>query len=104
MPKRLTTFSQLLKPQREKIHRAVHEQDRKFLHSSAWQKLRALKLSINPVCEACLKTGRATVATDVHHLKERRTNPELALTLENLQSLCHACHSRITGQTHGGKN
>ncbi len=30
----------------------------------------------------------------VHHIKERSEYPELALTLDNLISLCNACHNK----------
>ena len=39
----------------------------------------------------------------VHHIKERTEYPELALTLENLISLCNACHNKEHPEKGGGK-
>lgn len=66
---------------------------KRFYHSDAWLKLRRLKLSINPLCERCLKRGMLTPASIAHHKQERRDHPELALELDNLESLCASCHS-----------
>lgn len=67
--------------------------------SKRWQRVRALKLSINPLCEDPFGThakSNATVAArEVHHVKPLALRPDLAFRLDNLQSLCHACHDRI---------
>lgn len=59
-----------------------------------WRKIRAKFLSAHPLCEQCLRQGRYTAATEVHHitpLSDGGTNDE-----RNLMALCKACHSRIT--------
>lgn len=51
-----------------------------------------MHLARYPVCEA---PGCDAIAQDVHHIKplsEGGTNEA-----GNLMSLCHSCHSRITG-------
>ena len=55
-----------------------------------WQKVRAMKLRREPLCEACKAKGRIKPAKDVHHLIAGSNN------LDDLQSLCHVCHSRVT--------
>jgi 5-methylcytosine-specific restriction enzyme A len=70
---------------------------RDFLNSTAWQRLRKLKLQQQPECEICSRRKSQPVpATDVDHILPRHTHPELSLTLSNLQSLCRPCHSRKT--------
>jgi hypothetical protein len=59
--------------------------------------LRATKLRNNPLCEICQRDP----AVDVHHKTPHNDNLTLFHDYTNLQSLCHPCHSRITGQTYG---
>lgn len=64
-------------------------------YGGRWQRLRLAFLSEHPLCAHCLAAGVVTSATDVHHLKPRRDGGlDLA---SNLQAVCHACHSRVTG-------
>lgn len=65
-----------------------------FYQSPPWTSLRALKLGLNPLCERCDREARTTAATHVHHVSERKQRPDLALDLDNLESLCGPCHSR----------
>ncbi len=67
----------------------------KFYHSAAWEGCRQIKLSANPYCELCLLGGVHTPATHVHHRQEITTHPHLALDIDNMQSLCLPCHSRV---------
>ncbi len=66
-----------------------------FYHSKAWLGCREIKLSVNPYCELCLLGGVHTPATHVHHLLEITTHPHLSLDMDNMQSLCIGCHSRV---------
>jgi 5-methylcytosine-specific restriction endonuclease McrA len=68
--------------------------DKAFYASTAWRRLRAEVLAEEPLCPDCLAEGRVEPATEVHHLRERKAAPELALTRDNLQALCHQCHNR----------
>lgn len=63
----------------------------KFLQSSRWKKLRAIYIATHPLCEVCNE-----VAEQVHHIKSRKTHPELEFDYENLQALCISCHSKET--------
>ena len=64
------------------------------LDGAAWRKLRAYVLRYQPICEQCGK-----LATDVDHIDNDPTNNDTT----NLQSLCHACHSRKTQADMGKK-
>ena len=64
-----------------------------FYQSTAWRKLRALKLEQEPMCEECLKAGRLTPAQMVDHIVPINKGGA-SLDIENLQSLCNACHAR----------
>lgn len=57
-----------------------------------WKKVRDMKLQQDPLCERCEKKGRITVAVLVHHKKLVSTHKELRLVIDNLESLCVACH------------
>jgi 5-methylcytosine-specific restriction protein A len=74
--------------------RADRQEDKDFYKSPVWRKLRALKLSMNPLCEDCSLRGRTTPAAHVHHVRDRKQHPALALDIENLQALCVGCHNR----------
>lgn len=66
-----------------------------FYHTSAWRRIRVQALQRDHyLCQACLKNNRFTKATEVHHIKELEDHPELALDLDNLQSLCWDCHEK----------
>lgn len=67
-----------------------------FYCSREWRMLRAFKLHINPLCEICLKKNILKPAEEVHHIVDIKDEPELALVMSNLQSLCKKCHSKIT--------
>lgn len=66
-------------------------------YDKAWLKLRACKLKQEPLCEECLRAGKTTVATEVHHrVPFRGRNDPLRLALHNLESLCKQCHQQKT--------
>lgn len=54
-----------------------------------WAKLRLLVLRAQPWCAVC-----GAPATDVDHVLPKRLGGRDAV--DNLQSLCHACHTRKT--------
>ena len=67
----------------------------KFYQWSAWRKLRqqALKRD-NYECQTCKRIGKYSKAQNVHHLKEVKQYPKLALTLDNLECICINCHNK----------
>jgi 5-methylcytosine-specific restriction protein A len=65
-----------------------------FYNRRAWRDhLRAIKLRQSPQCELCWAKGDLVRATHVHHIVELKQDMDQAMALENLQSLCHRCHS-----------
>lgn len=67
-----------------------------FYNSFQWQEIRQAVLNKEPLCVHCLKDDKLTPAIDVDHIKSLATNPELCLTLDNLQGLCKECHNLKT--------
>jgi 5-methylcytosine-specific restriction protein A len=59
-----------------------------------WQHTRKVYLSLNPLCNECLKQNRLTTATTVHHIKEIRQGGEIH-NPDNLMSLCRECHEKL---------
>lgn len=74
-----------------------------FYNSRMWKLARTAALKRDGyTCAYC-----GARATEVHHLTELNdtniSDPEVSLNLNNLQSLCHDCHSQITMHEHGIK-
>lgn len=83
------------------IRKRNHQQYNKYYRhtspeykSTRWLKLRQLKLNHSPLCEHCLKEGRTTAATLVHHIKPIEDGGEM-YEYSNLMSLCTECHNKI---------
>ncbi|MDA1966212.1 HNH endonuclease [Bacillus cereus] len=79
---------------------------KKFYDSTAWRRCRELALIRDSYrCQECMKHDPLipVPADMVHHIKERSEYPELALTLDNLISLCNACHNKEHPEKGGGK-
>lgn len=58
--------------------------------------LRPAQLLREPFCRECARYGVRTPASDVDHIQDHKGDWALFTDRENLQSLCHACHSRKT--------
>lgn len=85
-----------------------------FYWSAAWRRKRDEILRRDHYeCQACVSRIRQAAkdgtvlhgydsrihrAVCVHHIKELKDHPELALDDDNLISLCHRCHDRIHGR------
>lgn len=63
-------------------------------YDAAWRRVRNTYLRFNPLCERCTSAGRSTPADDVHHIQTIAEAPHLRLDLDNLESLCRACHNQ----------
>lgn len=74
----------------------------KFYNSSRWKKVRKIKLSKDPLCERCLEMDRIRPAEVVHHIKEAKDYPALRVDLNNLMSVCTACHNKIHSDRNKG--
>jgi hypothetical protein len=62
-------------------------------NTTAWKKLRALKLRHDPMCHACALRGRSVPARAVDHVVSIKSGGEPFPALDWLMSLCIACHS-----------
>lgn len=75
-----------------------------FYRKPAWQKLRQMALSRdNGICVRCYKENKIKKADVVHHIVYLTDNIQLALDLNNLESLCHACHNAEHDEKATGK-
>lgn len=62
-----------------------------FYQSSAWRALRKAALIRDHYwCQRC----KCRQANTVHHKLPRETHPDLALDIENLESVCAQCHNQ----------
>ena len=66
-------------------------------YDGGWQKVRAIKANLSPLCERCLRKGIERPLDVVHHIKPVDKFPELRLVMENLESLCVFHHEAIHG-------
>lgn len=81
----------------------TREQKAKFYNSSSWKNLREeIKKRDSYECQECKRNGlvsvdnyeyserakRKKIKLVVHHIKELEDYPELALDVENLETLC----------------
>ena len=76
---------------------------RKFYSSHEWQRARELAYKRDcGLCIDCQAEGRITPADEVHHItplnSRTYTNPDIALALDNLVSLCNAHHQARHGK------
>lgn len=69
-----------------------------FYTSRTWRRKRKEIINRdNNECQICKRNGRVTVGTKeepliVHHIKELKCHPELAMVNSNLLSVCNDCH------------
>ena len=83
--------------------RSHYDPSKHRLYGTAkWQRLRAMQLSREPWCAACLEHSHYEAATDVDHVIPHAGDVKLFFNMSNLQSLCHACHTIKTNQERGG--
>ncbi len=68
--------------------------ERGFHHWPVWRRARKLALQRDHyLCQLRLR-GCTRLATEVHHIKPVDQAPELALSLDNLTSVCWRCHEQ----------
>lgn len=66
-----------------------------FYNTTAWKRCREIVLiRDNYLCQGCLRNGKITPANTVHHIKHLEDHPELALDIDNLESICPPCHNK----------
>lgn len=65
-------------------------------YDHAWQRLRRIHLARNALCVRCGAQG-----VHVDHVVTVRQAPARRLDPTNLQTLCHACHNKVTAYYDG---
>jgi HNH endonuclease len=92
-PKAVVRQRQSTVVQKRKNIEAEYLASKEFLQSFEWRKLRmeALK-KYGGTCQCCGASPATGAVLNVDHIKPRKTYPELALDLCNLQVLCHECN------------
>lgn len=82
----------------QKLYRQQQDRERGSAaargYDARWRRIREMVLREEPLCRECMRHGRVTPATDVHHIDGDVCN----LRRENLEPLCHQCHSRHTAK------
>jgi 5-methylcytosine-specific restriction enzyme A len=96
----------------------TRQQKRKFYDSQDWKQLREeVKKRDHFECQECKRNGRVTIDTNeysesakrkkiklvVHHIKELEHHPELALDIDNLETICVDCHNKEHGRSFENK-
>jgi 5-methylcytosine-specific restriction protein A len=98
MPKRIptarTSLQSAASTAAEYKRRPEYAEAHRFYNSARWKKLRAMILRAHPLCADCTEARRVTLATQVHHLVERKADPARELDPTNLAPLCAKCHGR----------
>lgn len=83
------------RPRRAK--RGASAQWHKFYLTRLWRDtLRPGQLLREPFCRACAGRGLRMPATEVDHIRPHKGDWNRFADPDNLQSLCHSCHSRKT--------
>lgn len=73
----------------------THNNPLRHLYGTArWQRLRHSVLSDQPLCVMCLSRDIVEPADTVDHIKPHKGDANLFWDRDNLQSLCHSCHSK----------
>lgn len=68
----------------------------KFYKTKEWlDKRQEMLIRDNYECQMCKAKGRVSKATTVHHIKHYKDHPYLALTDDNLMSVCEVCHNKL---------
>ena len=92
-------FCEAHAPRRREYRSEEAKQWHKLYKLDIWTKdLRPMQLAKEPFCRECSKAGFRVRATEVDHVVDHKGNMALFTDRNNLQSLCHRCHSRKTMQ------
>ena len=82
----------------QKIKQLIREDKLvKFYQCKAWYGKEGIRDKAlerdNYECQECKRQSKVSPAQNVHHIKEVKTHPELALVLDNTESVCISCHN-----------
>lgn len=90
------SHEKIVQEKSQKIYRKSRDKSLDaFYKSYQWRKLRALAFERDKgLCQRCLKRGILKRADVVHHIVEVLVDWSKRFDLDNLESVCHACHNR----------
>lgn len=71
--------------------RLAESETRRLYKTERWQRLRAMQLAAQPLCERCLSEGRITPATVCHHAEPHRGDAARFFA-GPFASSCAPCH------------
>jgi len=74
-----------------------------YHNSAAWKHLRRAKLSVQPLCEVCIRREVVEPAKVVDHIIPISAGGPKLPPLDGLMSMCQACHNQKTGAERSGK-
>lgn len=67
-----------------------------FYKTAKWKRKREKILRRDEyLCRECVRYGKTTEATTVHHINQLEHHPEFALANYNLVSMCAKCHDAM---------
>lgn len=85
------------------IRHDTDESAKQFYASSAWRRCRkAVLIRDHYLCQECLRRGIITQANIVHHIEALKDAPEKAMDMDNLETICPACHNKEHPEKPGG--
>jgi hypothetical protein len=88
-----TVMLEVISANKHKLPKKTKQAKTEFLESYDWRRVRMQALiKYGRRCMCCGATPATGATMHVDHIKPRLTHPELALSLDNLQILCHECN------------
>ena len=81
----------------ERCALAPRKATKRFYSSSSWHRVRALQRKRHTLCERCERDGKVVVGQLVHHIVPIEDGGA-RFHLDNLETLCHACHNKEHGK------
>ncbi|MGK0575518.1 HNH endonuclease [Macrococcus capreoli] len=81
------------------------QQEVSFYNSKQWKDVRATVLQRDfYLCQQCKRQGITTFGNIVHHIVELKDDWSLRLDMNNLETVCSACHNQEHTKTKKGLN
>ncbi len=81
-------------------HKALHPEESRSAatkgYGARWRLESKKFLALHPLCEECLKEGKATPVTVVDHIVPHQGDPKLFWDRSNWQALYKRCHDKKT--------
>jgi len=81
----------------KQIYAHHYHNGKKIYSSTRWLSLRQQKITLQPLCEHCLRYEIVKPGYIVDHVKEIKDGGEI-WDIENLEHLCHSCHNAKTAR------